>query len=134
MGAFSPCQASQAFVADAPWATKRRDGRTPILPKPPATLTERRAHSVGRKSSNESVVPLCRRACPAHGMAAGRAASRRSLSPPGDRRRAGSAKTVLSKMLRALVDPNVRPGSNLAARERDLFIAANNGHALAFDN
>jgi hypothetical protein len=37
-------------------------------------------------------------------------------------------------MLRALVDPNVRPGSNLAARERDLFIAANNGHALAFDN
>jgi hypothetical protein len=61
MGAFSPCQASQAFVADAPWATKRRDGRTPVLPKPPATLTERRAHSVGRKSSNESVVPLCRR-------------------------------------------------------------------------
>jgi hypothetical protein len=28
----------------------------------------------------------------------------------------GSAKTVLSKMLRALIDPNCRPGSNLAAR------------------
>jgi hypothetical protein len=40
----------------------------------------------------------------------------------------GSAKTVLSKMLQALVDPNtVR---TLPREERDLFIAANNGHVL----
>jgi hypothetical protein len=46
----------------------------------------------------------------------------------------GSAKTVLSKMLRALVDPNVAPIRSLPREERDLFIAANNGHVLAFDN
>jgi hypothetical protein len=46
----------------------------------------------------------------------------------------GSAKTVLSKMLRALVDPNVAPVRALPREERDLFIAANNGHVLAFDN
>jgi hypothetical protein len=46
----------------------------------------------------------------------------------------GSAKTVLSKMLRALVDPNVAPVRTLPREERDLFIAANNGHVLAFDN
>jgi hypothetical protein len=46
----------------------------------------------------------------------------------------GSAKTVLSKMLRALVDPNVAPVRSLPHEERDLFIAANNGHVLAFDN
>jgi hypothetical protein len=46
----------------------------------------------------------------------------------------GSAKTVLSKILRALVDPNVAPVRTLPREERDLFIAANNGHVLAFDN
>jgi hypothetical protein len=46
----------------------------------------------------------------------------------------GSAKTVLSKMLRALIDPNVAPVRTLPREERDLFIAANNGHVLAFDN
>jgi hypothetical protein len=46
----------------------------------------------------------------------------------------GSAKTVLSKMLRALVDPNVAPVRSLPREKRDLFIAANNGHVLAFDN
>jgi hypothetical protein len=46
----------------------------------------------------------------------------------------GSVKTVLSKMLRALVDPNVAPVRTLPREERDLFIAANNGHVLAFDN
>jgi hypothetical protein len=46
----------------------------------------------------------------------------------------GSAKTVLSKLLRALVDPNVAPVRTLPREERDLFIAANNGHVLAFDN
>jgi hypothetical protein len=46
----------------------------------------------------------------------------------------GSAKTVLSKMLRALVDPNAAPVRSLPREERDLFIAANNGHVLAFDN
>jgi hypothetical protein len=46
----------------------------------------------------------------------------------------GSAKTVLSKMLRALVDPNVAPVRALPREERELMIAANNGHLLAFDN
>ena len=46
----------------------------------------------------------------------------------------GSAKTVLSKMLKALVDPNVAPVRALSREERELMIAANNGYLLAFDN
>ena len=46
----------------------------------------------------------------------------------------GSAKTVLSKLLRALVDPNAAPVRALPREERELMIAANNGHLLAFDN
>jgi hypothetical protein len=46
----------------------------------------------------------------------------------------GSAKTVLSKMLRALIDPSVAPVRALPREERELFIAAHNGHVLAFDN
>jgi hypothetical protein len=46
----------------------------------------------------------------------------------------GSAKTVLSKILRALIDPNVAPVRALPREDRELFIAANNGHVLAFDN
>jgi hypothetical protein len=46
----------------------------------------------------------------------------------------GSAKTVLSKLLRALVDPNVAEVRPLPREERELMIAANNGHMLAFDN
>ena len=46
----------------------------------------------------------------------------------------GSAKTVLSKMLRAMVDPSVAPVRALPREDRELFIAANNGHVLAFDN
>jgi hypothetical protein len=46
----------------------------------------------------------------------------------------GSAKTVLSKMLKALVDPNAAPVRALPREERELMIAANNGHLLAFDN
>jgi hypothetical protein len=36
--------------------------------------------------------------------------------------------------LRALVDPNVAPVRALPREERELMIAANNGHVLAFDN
>jgi len=46
----------------------------------------------------------------------------------------GSAKTVLAKVLRALVDPNAAPVRSASRDERELFIAANNGHLLAFDN
>jgi hypothetical protein len=46
----------------------------------------------------------------------------------------GSAKTVLSKMLKALIDPNVAPVRVLPREERELMIAANNSYALAFDN
>ena len=43
----------------------------------------------------------------------------------------GSAKTVLSKILRALIDPNVAPVRALRREERD---ATSNGHVLAFHN
>jgi hypothetical protein len=46
----------------------------------------------------------------------------------------GSAKTVLSKILRALVDSNPAPVRTAPRDERNLFIAANNSHLLAFDN
>jgi hypothetical protein len=46
----------------------------------------------------------------------------------------GSAKTVLSKLLRALIDPNTAPVRALARNERELMMAANNSHLLAFDN
>src|SRR5262249_42269387 len=46
----------------------------------------------------------------------------------------GSSKTMLAKMLRALIDPNVAPVRSVPREERDLFITANNGHILAFDN
>jgi hypothetical protein len=46
----------------------------------------------------------------------------------------GSAKTVLSKILRALIDPNAAPVRSAPREERNLFIAAGNGHLLAFDN
>jgi hypothetical protein len=46
----------------------------------------------------------------------------------------GSAKTILSKFLKDLVDPNLAPVRALAREERDLVIAANNSHVLAFDN
>jgi hypothetical protein len=46
----------------------------------------------------------------------------------------GSAKSTFSQILRALTDPNTAPLRSLPREERDLFIAANNGHVLAFDN
>jgi hypothetical protein len=46
----------------------------------------------------------------------------------------GSAKTVLSKLLKALIDPNAAPVRATAREGRELMIAANNGHLLAFDN
>src|SRR4029079_12214296 len=44
------------------------------------------------------------------------------------------AKTTLTKVLRALLDPNVAPARALSRDERELMITANNGHVLAFDN
>jgi hypothetical protein len=46
----------------------------------------------------------------------------------------GSAKTVLSKLLRAVIDPSVAPVRALPRDERKLFIAASHSHVLAFDN
>jgi hypothetical protein len=46
----------------------------------------------------------------------------------------GCAKTVLSKLLKALIDPNAAPVRALSREQRELMIAANNGHLLAFDN
>jgi hypothetical protein len=46
----------------------------------------------------------------------------------------GSAKTVLSKLLKALIDPNAAPVRALAREQRELMIAASHSHLLAFDN
>jgi hypothetical protein len=46
----------------------------------------------------------------------------------------GSAKSTFSGIVRSLVDPNTAPLRALPREDRDLFIAANNGHVLAFDN
>ena len=46
----------------------------------------------------------------------------------------GSAKSTFAAILRALIDPNTAPLRALPREDRDLFIAANNGHVLVFDN
>ena len=46
----------------------------------------------------------------------------------------GSAKSTFSAILRALLDPNSAPLRALPRENRDLFIAATNGHVLTFDN
>ena len=46
----------------------------------------------------------------------------------------GSAKSTFSAILRSLLDPNTAPLRALPREDRDLFIAASNGHILAFDN
>jgi hypothetical protein len=46
----------------------------------------------------------------------------------------GSAKSTFSAILRALLDPNTAPLRVLPREDRDLFIAASNGHVLVFDN
>jgi len=46
----------------------------------------------------------------------------------------GSAKSTFSAIMRSLVDPNSAPLRTLPREDRDLFIAATNGHVLAFDN
>ncbi len=46
----------------------------------------------------------------------------------------GSAKSTLCKILRRLVDPSTTPLRTAPREERDLWIAANNGWLIAFDN
>jgi hypothetical protein len=46
----------------------------------------------------------------------------------------GSAKSFLAALLRRLVDPNASPLRSLPREDRDLFIAATNGHVIAIDN
>ena len=46
----------------------------------------------------------------------------------------GSAKSTFSAVLRNLLDPNTAPLRALPREDRDLFIAATNGHVLSFDN
>jgi hypothetical protein len=46
----------------------------------------------------------------------------------------GSAKSTFTQILRLLIDPNAAPLRALPREDRDLFIAAKNGHVLAFDN
>jgi hypothetical protein len=46
----------------------------------------------------------------------------------------GSAKTFFCKLMRMLIDPNTAANRTLPRDEEDLFIAANNGWVLSFDN
>jgi hypothetical protein len=46
----------------------------------------------------------------------------------------GSAKTTLSRALRALIDPNIAPVRRMPRDDRDLAVAASNAHVCAFDN
>ena len=46
----------------------------------------------------------------------------------------GSGKSLASRILRSLADPNSAGQRSLPRDDRDLFIAATNGHALSFDN
>jgi hypothetical protein len=46
----------------------------------------------------------------------------------------GSSKTTFCKFVRAIIDPHAAPLRTLPRDERDLYIAAANGHVLAFDN
>jgi hypothetical protein len=46
----------------------------------------------------------------------------------------GSAKSTTARIVRALVDPNQAPLRSLPRDERDLMIAARNGHLQSFDN
>ena len=46
----------------------------------------------------------------------------------------GSAKSSFTRNVRSLVDPNAVGLRSLPRDERDLFIAASNGHVIAFDN
>ena len=46
----------------------------------------------------------------------------------------GSAKTTFAKCIKGAIDPNTTPLRTLPREERDLFIAANNGYVLAYDN
>lgn len=46
----------------------------------------------------------------------------------------GSAKSTFTAILRLLVDPNVASLRAMPRDDRELFIAARNGHLLAFDN
>jgi putative DNA primase/helicase len=46
----------------------------------------------------------------------------------------GSAKSTLTKMIRALTDPNAAPLRAFPRTEEDLFVSAQHGWVLAFDN
>lgn len=46
----------------------------------------------------------------------------------------GAAKSTFTAILRSLTDPNTAPLRALPRDDRDLFIAANNSHVIAFDN
>jgi hypothetical protein len=46
----------------------------------------------------------------------------------------GTSKSTVSKILRALTDPNTAPLRALPRNDRELFISATNAHLLVFDN
>jgi hypothetical protein len=112
------------------------------VPSDPHHLTFTQPRALGPRVSDEFVVPVCRthhRELDRSGnndfvlVVAWLLAAFRPGGPypllaiSGEQ---GSAKTVLSKLLRAPVDPNVAPVRALPREERELMIAVNNGHVL----
>src|SRR5262249_16709904 len=113
-------------IAEPPVRFRRPAGMLPLpMPRPGGTLEQLRSLLNLPELDDLVLVTTWLLAALRHG------GPHPLLLIPGEQ---GSAKTVLPKMLRALVDPNVAPVRSLPRDERDLFIAANNGHVLAFDN
>jgi hypothetical protein len=67
-------------------------------------------------------------------LALGSAATERSLSRVGHFRRTGVGQDRPVEDAASAYRPERRPGQGAPRDERELFIAANNGHVLAFDN
>ena len=85
-------------------------------------------------SSRHCSICRARRSCPCRLMAVGHAASRRSLSTPGDIGRARVGENRPLEDATGVGRSELRSGPHLPREDRDLFIAANNGHVLVFDN
>jgi len=122
----TPKRWSVIKAANAPVRFVRTDGMRPLpVPKPGGDINELRA-LVNLSDDNSWVLFV--------------AWLFMTLNPHGPypilvvNGEQGSAKTTLCNFARGLIDPNVAPLRRLPKEDRDLMIAASNGHIIAFDN
>ncbi|MFL6796104.1 MAG: hypothetical protein ACJ8F3_01685 [Xanthobacteraceae bacterium] len=114
------------IIANAPVRFWRRPGMLPLSRPQPGGTVEDLASLLNLQSRNDLVLVV------SWLLAAFRGSGPYPvLAISGEQ---GSAKTTLSKLIRALVDPNTAPVRALSREERELMISANNAHVLAFDN